>query len=120
METYLNKQNMKANELRIGNLVEYSDGAGFVELCSLEIHKIDIGKVYVKPIPLTEEWLVRFGFRKTFDSPFEDFEWSDNNLQLSEKFDCYLGKFTQPIKYVHRLQNVYFALTGEELKLNDK
>lgn len=126
---------IQANELRIGNLV-LMDGkeVGIIsEIRSNHSKVIYQGEVNgnistrfsliefirLEPIPLTEEWLVRFGFRKTFDSPFEDFEWSDNNLQLSEKFDCYLGKFTQPIKYVHNLQNLYFALTGEELKLTE-
>lgn len=132
---------IQANELRIGNWVldsdrdnpyfhqvvrietkeytEWDSGNEFNIVCLLEGTKDSYFEIIPSPIPLTEEWLVRFGFRKTFDSPFEYFEWTDHNLQLSEKFDCYLGKFTQPIKYVHQLQNLYFALTGEELKLTE-
>lgn len=108
---------MEVRELRVGNWYNwYADG----EYYQFQVEPKDFkDEKYLnfEPIPLTEEWLERFGFRKTFDSPFEDFEWSDNNLQLSENFDCYLGKFTQPIQYVHQLQNLSFALTGEELKL---
>jgi hypothetical protein len=77
------------------------------------------------PIPLTEEWLLKFGFKKYSKNEFElatkDFDISFFNGEL--KLLC--GFYAEnPIslnnqKYVHQLQNLYFALTGEELTLKN-
>lgn len=75
-----------------------------------------------KPIPLTEEWLLRLGFGKCSDI-FED--WPEyekgfdigKSITLSHDFECYQGIYSQKINYVHQLQNLYFALTGQELEL---
>lgn len=122
---------MKANELRIGNLVQnvYKDtfGISHETLCDFAN-----GYVNLKPIPLTEEWLIKFGFIK------EDFMAS--GCEIYQLGSWRLAKMIQPIKrdsfslwhenmspptlrlstikYVHQLQNIYFALTNEELKFN--
>jgi len=112
---------MKANELRKNNLVEYSDGGGFVELSSLEIHRIDIGQVQVKPIPLTKEWLLRFGFRKYNDNWFSKGAlW----INISDFAICVGLEFKQvnirkQINVVHKLQNLYFEIENEELTFNN-
>lgn len=52
---------MKVTELRIGNLV-YPD-ASYPEpitVCAKDFEDT----TYLKPIPLTEEWLLKFGFKK--------------------------------------------------------
>jgi hypothetical protein len=58
---------MKASELRLGNWVEQpNDGVTRVTavLNDLQI-KTETGYVdkYCRPIPLTEEWLLKFGFK---------------------------------------------------------
>ena len=71
---------MKANELRIGNFVA-TEGIDFVEVSKIDAdfgicYKIpqEFGQFYpykeVEPIPLTEEWLMRFGF-KPFSKDFQ-------------------------------------------------
>ena len=76
-----------------------------------------------EPIPLTEEWLVKFGFEEidgflTLDlgsfSGARFIFWYGDVLNLFCKSDMMLSK---QIKYVHQLQNLYFALTGEELTI---
>lgn len=68
----------------------------------------------VNAIPLTEEWLRKFGFEKLQETYFNgDFELdiTDAGFLFSEtyiKVSC---------KYVHQLQNIYFALTGKELEV---
>lgn len=60
---------MKANELRIGNCVKTQiHGVGIVEaisenkiLYSRNYDSLDIE--YFEPIPLTEKWLLDFGFK---------------------------------------------------------
>jgi len=91
--------------------------------------QVNEGLTGLKPIPLTEEWLLKFGFEKVA-CIHEIYEIETNlnnvkyfNIQISEgaliaSVDCY-GKETNiaELKYVHSLQNLYHALTGEELEL---
>jgi hypothetical protein len=130
---------MKANELRFGNLVDYYGevvtinsiddmDVGFSDYVTFDYPSLE----EINPIPLTEEWLVRFGFEKRISSVCDSFyigvnpvtkdwlfdiTWLKNMIDYSyEGFPFYRnGHFT--IKYVHSLQNLYFALTGEELTL---
>lgn len=117
-------------ELRIGNFVSqlYSfgcDGTKKPEWREWELDLIDIQDVQsrpeiYKPIPITEEWLVRFGFEVNNTESWYykgNFRWS--------KVGRYWLWFGIPMqnglfKHVHQLQNLYFALTGQELKLNDE
>ena len=106
---------MKANELRIGNIVYLVDKEKIWEI--LDGHEIDEcdENPLVQPIPLTEEWLLKFGF---ISNPYEDrYEKGSIHIEcLKTKGETYLWIENMPhIKYVHQLQNLYFALTGEEL-----
>ena len=71
----------------------------------------------IKGVKLTEEWLLKFGFNKKDISelPFDELIYEKGNIQINDEMEFYNGIFTQKIKYVHQLQNLYFALTGEEL-----
>ena len=111
---------MIANELRLNNWVnfKFSDLNSNVMICHNDLRNfernIKIGEfnnIY-KPIPLTEEWLVKFGFEEALNG-----WWSDDELWSYENKKFYLGASTYlaNITYVHQLQNLYFALTGEEL-----
>jgi hypothetical protein len=125
---------MKANELRIGNWVEgRSDSKK--DFLTFQVYKetfFDIESTYgeFKPIPLTEEWLVKFGFKKfkggiSLDN--EEFTLTythkntDKTILLEVNGEDEWGKHQYTcivlnhIKYVHQLQNLYFTLTGEEL-----
>lgn len=121
---------IKANELRIGNLV-YPDMSSHepITVCIKDFEDT----YHLKPIPLTEEWLLKFGFVITVDPENAHYKKVVNN-DFNESFvinrkvgyevfyighkDCndYLC-FTTQIKHVHQLQNLYFALTNEELKI---
>ena len=122
---------LSEKDLRIGNLVKWYDVSKVLELHS-EKNKFD--NVYIEceesfewteynklePIPLTEEWLLKFRFEKS------------KRFELGELKPCYvifslavmirhnsffvdwIGGNTE-LKYVHQLQNLYFALTGTEL-----
>ena len=105
---------MEAQDLRIGNLV-YHNG---------EIHETKGATiVYQKstykcePIPLTEEWLLKFGFEKETDD-----YWGTSNCDecfiYEAKEKCYTGYINYvKLNYVHQLQNLIFALTGTELEI---
>jgi hypothetical protein len=110
---------IKANELRIGNLV-YDNLGGTLKIKGISLES---GLSHIKPIPLTEEWLLKFGFErqennwKTMDLHFATISWERlAGTALSfEKESIYLPN----IKHVHQLQNLYFALTREELTIKE-
>lgn len=110
---------MTAKELRIGNYVYFQD----------TLLKFDFESGwnfdYIKPIPLTEEWLFKLGFvegsylYKNYKVKAGDYwnsvkfyegEWCYNNDDSDA--GCY---FLTTIKYVHELQNLYFAINKTEL-----
>lgn len=116
---------MKANELRIGNIVDWpNEGAQTISGGRLyELMRNSTLLINTKPIPLTEEWLIRFGARP-FQSGFiidkyphmEYFLWSNAyNIFVWQRCEARL----RGIEYVHQLQNLYFALTGEELTIKE-
>lgn len=112
---------MKANELRIGNLVYIGKEVNELELVDFaDLYENDTFK-HFEPIPLTEEWLFKFGFEK-------DDDWLELvvNDHLSIIWVGYLGLnvmgqilFFSKKDKIHELQNLYFALTGEELTLSE-
>jgi hypothetical protein len=130
---------MNANELRIGNKALLTDINEICIITSISNKYIGyetksrIGECIpscLNPIPLTEEWLLKFGFEKddVFNKIFTYLRLHDlciNKLSFrkSEGFICYDGfkyrTLLKHIQYVHQLQNLYFALTGKELVISD-
>lgn len=120
---------MQATELRIGNYCkEITPCRNRITQVSKD-HFIDMdqGEIDLFPIPLTEEWLVKFGFGKS-DEHEMSLEVDIIGLKECDVtifYDYHFKRFTLDsefgtqliphIKYVHQLQNLYFALTGEEL-----
>lgn len=128
---------MKANELRIGNYVyDVNEKVSRVE----QIGREDIsrhptlssksGFLYtsdILPIPLTEEWLLRFGFVQGFLSDPQEF--NVLSAYKNGKFDILKFKDEEVFFYVdhsgnrtcikslHQLQNLYFALNADELEI---
>ena len=126
---------MEAKELRIGNLIYEKNN--MYENASFEV--IEVGLIHLKeikddlrdyivqkPIPLTEEWLLKFGFEDndikgyyTNESLNINYDWNNTEGRYYyidfNKISQLLIKSSQHIKSVHQLQNLYFALTGKEL-----
>ncbi len=109
---------MRPAELRIGNYVKIHESDktnSIVTIYKIEEDAIN-GWIFYEPIPLTEEWLLKFRFKRVGDSFYLNgfcvFIDSGNffyGLRDEGLMDMY-------IKHVHQLQNLYFALAGEELK----
>ena len=85
----------------------------------------------LKPIPLTEEWLLKMGFEKEIDDSsfirkvyyyINDFEveFHGNKLVFRVENKHVTNYFAHHTKYVHQLQNLIFSLSGEELKLKSE
>lgn len=112
---------IQANELRIGNHIR-GLAMGSVHTVSLhffnELLDDDTMSDWYSPIPLTSEILEKCGFIKDHDT------YKKLNSNLSYLFRISytgVGWFSMnaianiPALYLHQLQNLYFALTGEEL-----
>ena len=112
---------MNANELRIGNWYNwYADGKYYQ--FQVEPNDFTHGNMpNYKPIPITEDWLLRFGFEKSRLGYFTIF--CGSNVMSVYCFDDFLRvqivtQTISTINHVHQLQNIYFALTQTELTAN--
>lgn len=117
---------MKENELRIGN---YYRGVATNEICQMSLFNFhewydsedagdDTTGDWMAPIKLTEEWLEKFGF---VSNPYEDrYEKNDFHIHCDKTkgfLDLWVTNCRVDLKSVHQLQNLYFALTGDELTI---
>jgi len=153
---------MKANELRLGNWVLHITEPYQIRPYDFsEVNKDGDAYWTIEPIPLTEEWLVKFGFEKKTETSWKgngyDFQpetsktiqqdyyldgfifrfetWSYRKTEQDEwinelstcigmndgwykKVSCDKSPWYE-IKYVHQLQNLYFALIGNELTIKE-
>lgn len=124
---------MRANEFRIGNWFRRTHGKGYTDMqidveSLMEILSPDQNIAFddFHPIPLTEEWLLKFGFKKmtNFKSPHFDkypIEVCFDGVKplVTLEFDSTVTGYYSydcPIEFVHQLQNLFSALTGEELE----
>lgn len=133
-KTKTNNQ-LKPQDLRYGNLIEFDGKIFTVKAIDKHIVTADRGKGNVdftyseiNPIPLTEEILLKAGF-------------NNNGLYLQKEVNKYFTfKLIAPkskdnpfhfmphasigwgvdLYEVNQLQNLFYSLTGEELKINLK
>ena len=120
---------MEANELRIGNLIEYriqddlDDRKDWWEVSKIDATDLCILESNIdydfRPIPLTEEWLLKFGFKKYGKTTlFKKSNVTLNSMDIGHnRGDGFTLNYIPFVKvqHVNQLQNLYFALTGEEL-----
>ena len=126
---------MTARELRIGN---YIDRNGLMEVRAISQSGVKIydhvNNIFpptffdfdenIKPIPLTEEWLLKFGFKRV-DMMFENASmlyWRKDDFIINDERNVILFNDKETMmkihcEYVHTLQNLFFVLSGEELVL---
>jgi hypothetical protein len=134
---------IKGNELRLFNYI-FRDGLvaevraiiGEDNLslidkeCGIDTYRNDGD---CQPIPLTEEWLLRLGFKDRTEGyratgavggvwviP-SSFNGKDialyENWAEGKVWSYYLGHYGLPITSVHQLQNLFWCLSGEELTI---
>lgn len=120
-----------AQELRIGNWIISPMGSS-LQVYSIFPEGIGVPNVkelfsyeQIKPIPLTPEILENAGFEKKsndtgppINDTVESFDKDGYSFSIDTSGFWYLNGYnwnTKRFKYIHQLQNLYYALTGEEL-----
>jgi len=115
---------MIVTELRICNYVFANgkiDQVSEITSFGVDVFKCKDIAIIVNPIPLTEEWLLKFGFKKVLSGLFWSNQWITLNMDFEQYFtdgnyhDYLVGN---KIEYVHQLQNLNFSISvGEELTI---
>ncbi|MDP9959379.1 hypothetical protein [Chryseobacterium lathyri] len=125
---------MNAADLKIKNLVEYKNqiytiteifqGAGrdyFVKIEN-DTQSISVPADSLKPIKITEEWLEKFGFLRTYSSneriryerpeTFIKYDIDLSSKKILEGLKIYGNSIK--CKYIHEFQNIFSCLFGKE------
>lgn len=109
------------NELRLGNYFWWAEVEGFGQGLGQITHPQQIADYadFKEPIPITNEWLENFGFIYN-ERKFWRKSWGRNGTEIvcQKGDDFYFGLgigYLREFKYVHQLQNIFFALTQQEL-----
>jgi hypothetical protein len=120
---------IQANELRIGNYILNNDklfrivgidqykirSKRYDQVSDLPIYCDYLTSEWIKPILLTEDILIKFGFKR----------FSLNKFSIGSFFIHFEGNLIMCMKSgvllttVHQLQNLYFALINQELNINN-
>lgn len=117
---------VKANELRVGNLV-------LVDKMIVSILEISQDEIWckqfkqttksgiilchlseLKPIKLIKKWLIIAGFKKIFPKG-TCYMYNDFSVYNYGRLGIYFFNKTLKIESLHKLQNLYYALNNEEL-----
>lgn len=130
---------LKKTELRIGNYIEFDGLICIVETIDEQGATVTIPKTkenewidlfQFSHITLTEEWFLKLGFiiRYFNEDKNKPLWWKvENNRHIEFYFEKQVNayvfminnmQYSIEIKYVHQLQNLYFALTNTELIWN--
>lgn len=124
---------MEQNEIRVGNWL--NDPRPFNEDTKKFFKMTDNGHFKAKardiqfaeefePIPLTEEILLKCGFYKTGITELYlltetiSISWDENDPTVIEINGENIYSYIVNCEYLHQLQNLYFALKGQELEIN--
>ncbi len=112
---------MLEGELREGNFVFYSGQV-------LQLNQNNIDLIYtrsnntIEGVDINVNWLENFGFfYVTSTEDMYTFYLNGVKIQLADDHATVTihNSGSKKIKYVHELQNIFFALTGSELELKE-
>lgn len=121
---------MKANEIRVGNWIkdprQYNPKFfpktenGYFKATARDIQYAD----EFESIKLTEEILLKCGFYKTGITELYlltdtiNISWFEEDPTVIEINSENIYSYIVNCEFLHQLQNIYFALTGQELEIN--
>lgn len=130
---------MKANEFRIGNYVRWKDNdkvwralrGTYDKITANDIPFFDEDEeranLIVEAIELTEDILLKCGFELIYDGYYAKelyliqdtrFEFLINKQNFELSGLIYKGDTYLYMRYLHELQNLYYAITKKELEVN--
>lgn len=132
---------IKVSDLRIGNIIHYTgkqenewNDEGDVVVMTIGSEKIETEYVHglssfiepeldgFEPIPLTEDWLLQLGFSRSL-LPFSEGVYEGPIIDHRVEYNagsfmyCLWSQHLRNIDHVHQLQNLYHAITGEDLQI---
>lgn len=123
---------IQSNELRVGN--DITMNGQIITVSFSTFLNVERFPERYEPILLTEEWLSKFGFyfviaiNNRYLKDYGAFYFTIMIMNDDKSYQVSLSNHEKRegesisvvglgiIKYVHQLQNLYFALTNEELK----
>lgn len=107
-------QTMTPNELRIGNYVRIKDTGNFARVSGINRHSVYFKHLFENDTYRSYSDIEPILIREVKDSlpTIPDLIWADKTM--CEDLYYYRGMV---ITDLHELQNIYYALTGEELKI---
>ena len=123
---------IQANELRVGNWLQRVVQLNFADYKEPKYAQVDTIMIRdcmhyrdnwaFEPIPLTPEILEKAGFHK-HNNAWVMTDFNENNYtkdyftiwDYDGIYNLNTTQFPVEIKHLHQLQNLYFALTGDEL-----
>lgn len=123
---------IKPNELRLSNYVLLN--GTYVTIKSVSENRCEILQKTkrsacnydeIEGIPLTSERLLKFGFKLVGSQTYEKTCGDDFTIKVEDDQHCGTALFLEgsgaiPIDFLHQLQNIVHALTGEELTIQEK
>jgi len=125
---------MKTSELRIGNFVQI-DGNSLCKIITIReryvrieylredtnsLHRPLIEIERIKPILLSENWLINFGFvENKSDIRYRHLNSLKIKFNYKNEIIYNYSESRIKLKSVHQLQNLYFALTSLELTIKN-
>lgn len=120
--------NLAITDLRVGNLVIFKYKIHtLIKVCDYGRiglydgkYSIDTDMDLISGIPLTEEWLIRMGFDKDKDD--NCFYLIEDEIEIMaynfETKSLYLNSIiVSNIEYVHKIQNIHYAIFDFELTI---
>ena len=123
------RQSVMENELRLGNLFIEQNSSEIISVIGLERNRVVFTGMFInewqaKPIPLTEDWLLKLGFTQHHGDYYNQHLLLKNTGASKNEWDLKLypnelGSASettgQRFYFVHQIQNLYFSLTGRDL-----
>lgn len=136
---------MEPTELRIGNFIQYNSPdhsicfdlvVGINYSDDFHVHMVELhGRTPINingisPIPITPEWLERLGFERKyknentihwvkFSAKHLSFVITECSSLFGMEYNAYGADHCPQIFHIHQLQNLYHALTGQELTVKE-
>ncbi|WP_370896434.1 hypothetical protein [Chryseobacterium gossypii] len=125
---------MNVADLKINNLVEYKnqiftiteifqhDEKDYFVRIENDVRSVSVPADSIKPIKITEEWLEKFGFLRTYSSDqriryerpesFIKYDIDLSSRKIVEGLKIYGNSIK--CKYIHEFQNIFSCLFGKE------